>query len=347
MRLLTLALLLPAFVCAQPAMPDRAIDARDRAAVIENLVNELKEAYVFPDVADKMAADVQARLERKEYERVTSAKEFAKLLTDQLRAISHDKHLGVRYSAEPIPERKQGAGPPPQEIERQRAIMAWQNYGFEKLERLPGNLGYLDLRGFMAAAFGAETAVAAMNFLADSNALIIDLRRNGGGDPAMVALITTYLYGPDEVVHLNDLFNRRENSTHQWWTLPYVPGKRLGGKDVYILTSTRTFSAAEEFCYNLKNRKRAVIIGETTGGGAHPTTGRRLHPHFMAAIPFARAINPVSKTNWEGTGVEPDVKVPAEQALKTAQKMALEKLLAAMKEPLARRDLEEALKNLE
>ncbi|MBL8220228.1 MAG: S41 family peptidase, partial [Bryobacterales bacterium] len=176
---------------------------------------------------------------------------------------------------------------------------------------------------FFPAALGAETAVAAMNLLANCDALIVDVRRNGGGDPAMVALLSSYLF--DDVTHLNDLYFRPADSTRQWWTLPFVPGKKLAGKPVYVLTSNRTFSAAEEFTYNLKNLKRATIVGETTGGGAHPGGMSRVSTHFRAFIPTGRAINPVSKTNWEGTGVSPDVAVNQEAALKTAHLMAVKK----------------------
>jgi hypothetical protein len=197
---------------------------------------------------------------------------------------------------------------------------------------MPGNIGYLDLRGFVDARMGAETASAAMNMLANADALIVDLRRNGGGDPAMVAFISSYLFGA-EPVHLNDLYWREGDSTHQWWTLPYVPGKRFGDKKpVYVLTSKRTFSAAEEFTYNLKNLKRATIVGETTGGGAHPGGMRKVHEHFGMFVPGGRAINPISKTNWEGTGVKPDIDVPADHALKTAQVDALKKLLETAKD---------------
>ena len=158
-------------------------------------------------------------------------------------------------------------------------ISASINFGFEKVERLKGNVGYIDLRGFTPAEFSAETIVAAMNFVANTDALIFDLRQNGGGDPATVALLSSYLFGP-EPVHLNSLYWREGDTTHQWWTLPFVPGKRYAGKDVYVLTSKRTFSAAEEFTYNLKNLKRATIIGETTGGGAHPGGPRRINEHF-------------------------------------------------------------------
>jgi C-terminal processing protease CtpA/Prc len=166
------------------------------------------------------------------------------------------------------------------------------------------------------------TATAAMNFLASSDALIVDLRQNGGGEPAMVALICSYLF--DQPTHLNDLYERKGDTTAQYWTLPYVPGKRLAGKPVFVLTSSRTFSGAEEFTYNLKNLKRATIVGETTGGGAHPVSGHKIDEHFSIGVPFARAINPISKTNWEGAGVEPDVKAPGAEALDVAKKLAME-----------------------
>jgi C-terminal processing protease CtpA/Prc len=140
----------------------------------------------------------------------------------------------------------------------------------------------------------------------------------------MIAFISTYLF--DEPTHLNDLYNRKEDSTTQYWTLPYVPGKRLSDKPVFVLTSNRTFSGAEEFSYNLKNLKRATIIGETTGGGAHPVSGHRIDDHFMIGVPFARAVNPIAGTNWERTGVTPDVEVPAAEALDVAKKMASEQI---------------------
>jgi C-terminal processing protease CtpA/Prc len=181
-----------------------------------------------------------------------------------------------------------------------------------------------------------------MNFLANTDALIVDLRRNGGGDPAMVALISSYLFA-GETVHLNDLYWREGDSTRQWWTLPYVPGRRFGDKKpVYVLTAKRTFSAAEEFTYNLKNLKRATIVGETTGGGAHPGGGRRINNHFGVWVPTGRAINPYSKTNWEGTGVTPDIDVPADHALKVAYVDALKKVQERTTDP----DRKNALKGV-
>ncbi len=338
----------PVLLAAQPGpgQEDRAIAAADHEQVIQKLAEALEKRYVFPGVGVKLAADLKQRLNSKEYEAVTSARQFADILTEQLQEISRDKHLRVRYSFDPIPERTGPSGPPPpEEIERMRRQAGRSNFGFQRVEILEGNVGYLDLRGFMNAALGGETAVAAMNFLANSDALIVDLRSNGGGDPAMVALLSSFLF--DNVVHLNDLYFRPADSTHQWWTLPYVPGKRLAGKPVYVLTSKRTFSAAEEFTYNLKNLKRATIVGETTGGGAHPGEGARLHPHFGAFISTGRAINPVSKTNWEGTGVEPDVKTGQEMALKKAHLLAVKEIGKAENNPALKKRLEDAARTLE
>jgi retinol-binding protein 3 len=318
---------------APQEQPDMTIDAAARSAVIEDALKKLNDYYVFPETAKKMEEAVRDRIARKEYDQITSAKTLATKLESHLQEVSHDKHLRVMYSARPTPPETELRQPGPEEQAREIEFLRTINFGFEKVERLPGNVGYLDLRGFLPAQLGAETVVAAMNFVANTDALIIDLRRNGGGDPAMVALISSYLFGA-EPVHLNDLYFRPDNSTRQWWTLPYVPGKRYGEKkEVYVLTSKRTFSAAEEFTYNLKNLKRARIVGETTGGGAHPGGGRRINEHFAIWVPTGRAINPISKTNWEGTGVTPDIDVPAEQALKVAHIAAMNSVLEKVTEP--------------
>jgi hypothetical protein len=299
------------------------IDAAERTRVIDGAIAQLNQAYVFPDVAKKMEEAVRARQKKGEYDAITDGNIFAVKLTDNFQEISHDKHLHVNYDPMKIPDRPDDAKPGPEEVARYRKQMESMNCGFEKVEHLGGNVGYLKFNFFGDPDVCGPTAIAAMNFLGNVDAIIFDLRENGGGDPKMVALISTYLFA--ELTHLNDLWQRKDNSTQQYWTLPYVPGKRLDGKPVYLLTSKQTFSGAEEFSYNLKNLKRATLIGETTGGGAHPVMGHRIDEHFMIGVPFARAINPISKTNWEGTGVEPDVKVAAADALATAEKLAAEK----------------------
>lgn len=344
--LLLLALTFATVVSAQPDQPDLTIDAATRTQVIDGILKRLNDSYVFPEVAKKMEQSMRERVDKKEYDQITSAKEFATKLTTDLQAVSNDKHLRVRYSHQPIPERGPRREPTAEDRERFKREMTWSNHGFSKVERLPGNIGYLEFLNFMDPELGADTVAAAMNFVNNTEALIIDMRNNGGGNPAMVALVCSYLFGP-EPVHLNDLYWREGNRTEEFWTKKEVAGKRYLNKDVYVLTSKRTFSGAEEFSYNLKNLKRATIIGETTGGGAHPGGGFRITEHFGMFVPTGRAISPITKTNWEGTGVTPDVAVPAEQALLVARVMALKKVLTALPRPELKGALEAEVQKLE
>jgi len=297
------------------------IDAATRTRVIDGAVSNLNEFYVYPETAKKMEEALRAHQKKGDYDSIDDADTFAARLTKDLQEVSHDKHLHVTF----FPRLPKGDPRSDPEAEaRRRMLLEQNNCFFDKAEHLPGNIGYLKFNAFPSPDICGPTATAAMNFLANSDAIIFDLRQNGGGDPKMVAYITTYLF--DKPTHLNDMYNRKADSTQEYWTLKDVPGKRVAGKPIFVLTSKRTFSGAEEFTYNLKNLKRATIIGETTGGGAHPVGPHRIDDHFMIGVPFARPINPVTKTNWEGTGVEPDVRVPAEQALDVAKKMAMEKI---------------------
>jgi hypothetical protein len=298
------------------------IDAAARARVIAGAIAELDSFYVFPDVAKRMDDTLRARLARGDYDRYDNGITFATRLREELHDVMKDKHLGMNYSFSPIPARAGGppSKPTPEDVARQRARMDEVNCGFQKAEVLDGNVGYLKFDFFADPDICGPTASAAMNFLAGTRALIIDLRENGGGSPPMVALVASYLLPPH--THINDLWTRATDSTEQFFTRDSVPGRHYAAeKPVYVLTSHDTFSGGEEFTYDLKTQKRATIIGETTGGGAHPVRGRRIDDHFMIGVPFARAINPITRTNWEGTGVEPDVKVPADQALAKAKEL--------------------------
>jgi C-terminal processing protease CtpA/Prc len=180
-----------------------------------------------------------------------------------------------------------------------------------------------------------------MNFLANADAVIIDLLNNGGGSPYTIQIISSYFL--EEYTHLNSFEWRGADSIDQFWTLRYVPGKKLYDTDLYILTSSRTFSAAEEFTYNMKNLNRATLVGETTGGGAHPGGDRIVNDHFLVWVPSGRAINPISKTNWEGKGIEPHIAVPRDQALDKAHSLALEKLMEETEDEGRKRQLNWAL----
>jgi len=300
------------------------LDAPARAKVIDGAIALLDSFYVFPDVAKRMGDSLRARNTRGAYNSYTTAPSFGVKLNDDVRDLSRDKHMRVSYSMRPIPPRPATPRPPsPEDSARMRSQMDAMNCGFVKVEQLADNVGYVKFNGFFDVGACGATASAAMNFIAGTRALIVDLRENGGGSPAMVAYISSYLFSTR--THLNDLWERKTGKTEEFWTRDDVPGRKFGGeKPVYVLTSANTFSGAEEFTYNLKSLKRATIIGETTGGGAHPVMGQRIDEHFMIGVPFARAINPITKTNWEGAGVEPDIKVPAAEALATAQKLLRE-----------------------
>jgi hypothetical protein len=295
------------------------IDAATRKRVIDGIIEKLNENYVFPETAKMMEAALRKSEKRGEYKQVANGEEFAKSLTTQLQDVSRDRHLRVGFNplaTPPMPEMK--APPPPSEEDR-RAMLR-DNCGFVKVERLDGNVGYVKLNYFADPDICKDTVAAAMAFVANSDAVIFDMRENGGGRPQMVAFITSYLFA--ERTHLNDFWNRKTGETQESWTSTDVPGKKLTTQPVYVLTAKRTFSGAEEFSYNLKHLKRATIVGEFTGGGAHPVRGQRIDERFSIGVPEARPINAVTKTNWEGTGVEPDVKVAAGEALAEAQKMA-------------------------
>lgn len=302
------------------------MDGAEQKKVIDSIGYLLVTNYIFPDVAKKMADHLQENYKKGVYNGTASGPSFANQLTSDLQSISKDKHLKVSFNpnmAAQMKKAQSGGGPSGPNLDGMRM----NNFGFKELKLLPGNIGYLDLRSFVDAKWGGETAVAAMNFLSNASALIIDLRMNGGGSPSMIQLLTSYLYGP-EPVHLNTFYFRPADKFSETWTLKEVQGKRRPDMTVYVLTSNKTFSAAEEFTYNLKNLKRATIIGETTGGGAHPGGVVPAGDRFTIFVPNGRAINPITKTNWEGTGVKPDIEVKAADALLTAQVKALEELAA-------------------
>jgi hypothetical protein len=299
------------------------LDAAERKKVIDGVETNLKEYYIEPALAQQMADAVKAHAAKGDYDAISDGDAFASRLTKDLQEVSHDKHLNVNFSPFKMPPRTE---PTPEEEARFHRQMEHNNCAFDKVEILPNNIGYVKFDGFMDASFCGPTVVAAMGFVAHTDAIIFDLRQNGGGQPAMVTLIASYLF--DRPTHLIDIYNRKEDSTTQNWTLSYLPGPRLTKQPVFVLTSKRTFSGAEEFAFDLKNQKRATIVGETTGGGAHPVSGHTVADYFMVGVPFAKSLDPVTKTNWEGTGVEPDVKVPAADALTTAEKLASEKIQA-------------------
>lgn len=328
--LLTLALMLALPVAdAAPAKP-APLGAADRHAVIETLDAKLQSHYVFPDVARELAKSIRARESAGAYSDAKDAEAFSQALSKDLRELGRDGHFNVNFDPD-FRERPNGARTPPsaQEIEQGRKEVASFAYGIDSLARLPGNVGYMELRGFAPTELAGEALTAAMTVLSGTDALILDLRRNGGGEPSTVAYLMSHFFAPGDERHLNDIYMREGDSTRQYWTDPSVQLRYT--KPVYVLTSARTFSGGEEFAYDMQTQKRATLVGETTGGGANPGEPYSLGKGFVAFIPNGRAINPVTKANWEHTGVKPDIAVPAADARKVAHAAALRDIVAAAK----------------
>lgn len=319
---------------AAPATPP-AIDTAAKRAVIDEIAALFNKNYIFAEAAKKVEDALGTKLKAGEFDQAATAPDFARAVAAVILDVTKDRHTGFAYAPAQAEDLRRLMGRSEEEArkvrDRQLVELRRENFGFRKVERLEGNIGYIDFRAFESPADAGPTAIAAMNFLAYCDAIIFDLRQNGGGEPAQIQLITSYLF--EDPVHLNDLYARAADRTENYWTLPYVPGVRAAKADVYVLTSARTFSGAEEFSYNLQNLKRATLIGETTGGGAHPTNTMIVQRDYLLRVPFARAINPVSKTNWEGTGVKPDIACPAAEAFDRAYALALETLAAKAASP--------------
>jgi hypothetical protein len=295
------------------------LDAAERRRVVNSAATILKEHYVDQEVGQRMSDALMAHEKKGDDDGATNGTAFAALLTRQIREVNPDRHLTVDYSEAPLPERP--GAPTADEMARYREMMKEQNCTFEDLRVLAHNIGYLKLNSFPDVSVCRETAEHAMATVNNASAIIFDLRENRGGDPAMVMLVAAYLFD-----HPEYMYNPRENTTEQNWTRSPVPGSKLADKPVYILTSPSTFSAAEHFSYDLKMLRRAWIVGETTAGAAHSGVWHRIDDHFGVGVPEVKAINPFSTADWAEVGVEPDVKVHADEALRVAEELVKKKV---------------------
>jgi hypothetical protein len=338
--LFALLLAFAGFTFGQADQPEIKLTHQEKAQVVDSISKFMADKYVFPDMGKKMGDLVTKNLKEGVYENIINPQDFAGKLTEDLRTVNNDRHIGVQFNPEYIAMvKKANADENNKELEEfEKKEREHNNFNFKEIKILPGNIGYLKFNSFQDASVAGPTAIAAMNFLAYTDALIIDLTDNGGGSPSLIQLISTYFF--EEPEHLNSFYIREGDKTEQFWTLPYVPGPKMTETDIYVLTSGYTFSGAEEFTYNLKNLKRATIVGETTGGGAHPVDMHVINDNYGISIPFGKAVNPVTNSNWEGTGVEPDVKVPRDKAMETAYMLALEKRVEKEKDKEIKQSLE-------
>jgi tetratricopeptide (TPR) repeat protein len=291
---------------------------KERREVIKKINLLLKNNYVFPDKAIKIGNHLKTQVRKGAFKSLKDPDAFAKAVTNEMWSIFEDRHLRVRVR-------------PPRRVQRQKRDPLLDgylqylkrkedNYGFKTVKILEGNVGYLDFRYFGPVESCKNALASAMSFLVNTDAVIIDMRKNGGGSPGMVQLVCSYFF--DKKVHLNSLYWRRGNYTQEFWTLDNIDGKKRPDVPLFVLTSKRTFSGAEEFSYNMLTRERATLIGEVTGGGANPGGGNIINDKFVIFIPTGRAINPVTKTNWEGTGVKPHIEIDAEKTFDRAHEEA-------------------------
>lgn len=302
------AALAAAVLFAAPAVaqaPAAKIEAAERRTAVAQAAKELRARYVFPEVGERAAAALEQALAAGAYDAIEDRGDFAERLTGDLARVARDKHIRVYSRSAPRPPPP--GGPPPR-----------SEGGFVRADRLAGGVGYVEVMGFPGPDIFKPAADRAMASLAGSRAIIIDLRRNGGGDPRSVAYLLSFLLPPD--THVNDFVSRNEGTDtfrrSSFRTIPVATD--LQSTPVSVLVSGRTFSGGEEFAYDITALKRGVLLGEVTGGGANPGGMWPISPDLSLFVPDGRAENPVTKTNWEGVGVAPDVAAPAGEALRVA-----------------------------
>ena len=319
------------FVCtsanlfAQKQLP--TLSEQDKKDAVENIARLVKAEYVYPETGEKVSKEILENLANGKYNAITDPMQFSEMITGELQTLSGDKHFMVAFGPDFVQQLKATTSKK-QEMEmakRKKAEYAKQNFGFMDVEILDGNIGYVNITGFCPLDMAKETAVSAMKFLANTDAVIVDFRDNNGGNISMPPFLLSYFV--DEKPQVFSIYYDSKNKvTGKDKNEVTVEGRRLSDKPVYILTSNRTFSGAESFAYALQNRKRAIVIGETTGGGANVVQPRIINTDFVMRLPVIRNIDPLTNSNWEGKGIIPDVVTNAEKAKETAHIKALETL---------------------
>jgi hypothetical protein len=311
------------------------LDENSRKAIVQKIGTILDEYYFDTALAAKMKTRLNEQVKNGAYKDITSGEKFAAALNRDLKAISNDLHLGVAFHPQPqpeTPEEKLTEAEMDARDAEMRRFFETLNYGVPKVEVLPGNIGYVELRGFPHPDWAGETIANTFDFVSNTKALIIDLRQNAGGYPSTVALWASYLHAPrsihgaSEDTHLFDQYDHRIRATRQFWTAPYVRGKRYLNKPVYLLTGNMTFSGGEIFADAIKSLKRGTLIGGQTAGGSNSVLTRPINAHFQIGVSFGNTINAITKKSLEGTGVAPDVEAPRRAGRETAYLMALRHL---------------------
>jgi len=318
--------LLLTFLLVPAAMPhvvgcqerQAPLTAAGKEALIDSIATLVENRFVLADQARAFADSLRSRCASGSYDGLSTPAAFAEAVTADLREITSDSHFLMRV-IEPsdVGEQAQSALHHPVRLFR---LSQREHLGFARLEWLEGNIGYLDLRRFYPISESKEMADGAMRFLSGADAVIIDLRENGGGAGESLPYLTRYFL--PYPTQLTSYYSRESDFLTEFWTVREVGGPLLSDVPLFLLTSERTFSAAEMFAYDMKVRGRATLVGSATAGGAHSVDLFQLDEPFEIYISTARAINPVTNGNWEGVGVIPDVVVSADVALDTALVLA-------------------------
>ncbi len=315
---------------------------------IHEMIHQMNDLYIDMDAAKKIESKMEDWIKADECASINDPVKFAMRVNEILKEQVTDAHLRFRYSEQKLPERRSAREPSKDELKRYQDETRFVNANFERIERLRGNVGYIKFNGFAPPQDMARPVVAAMEFLANADAMIIDLRTNGGGDPEGVKLFCSHFFGAKPVLLNTIEFRNKDKITKtEFWTLAKVDGPRFPDLPVYVLTSKRTGSGAEECAYNFQQLKRGTIIGEPTWGGANPGGMVRLGDHFACFIPSGRAVNPYSHTNWEGVGVQPDVKADPATSLKLTHTAAIRYLIDHASDPEHKADLTSILNDIE
>jgi len=290
---------------------------KDIERMIKGIDLLLMQYYLFPEVAKKITHLLNKKFKGGAYNQVTDPIEFSNLITVDLQSINNDLHLKLKYD----PDDTIGRLKP--KLKHRIELSRKENFGFEEVKILKGNIGYLKLNRFENPLFAGDTLTATMNFLGNADAMIIDVMNNPGGNVPMIELMTSYFF--NDRIHLSSFDYREYDIVHHTYTAPYVYGQQYLDKDLYILISKDSASGAESFAYDLKHLKRAVIIGEQSAGAAHSGSYRSVEK-FKLFVPNGRPINPNTKSNWEGVGVIPHIDVSKNDSLSTAYLLALKKI---------------------
>ena len=312
------------------------LDLQSRNAIIDTIITCFNVNYVYPEVAIALKDSISQRNHEGGYSKFTDLEEFLNSLSSDIRKITRDKHIGITYIEHSDSETGQSKHSllSDQLNEKKR-----KNFNFRKVEWMPGNIGYIRFDIFEDPQYAGETAASAMNFVNNCDAVIVDLRYNNGGEEKMVRYLASYFF--TEPTLLNSRYFTKQDSTVQSWTDSYVPGKKLIDRDIYILTSSNTASGAEAFTYILKNYDKAIVVGEKTSGAAHWVEYFYYSSlKLEIKLPVARPINPVTKTDWEKTGIKPDIEIPEHMALDKAYILELEKLIKTNTDKSKLRELE-------